>query len=44
MKAIGKGNWKTIVEAPKGATRDQLEKKARNTLRVITLLKLRINE
>lgn len=33
MKAIAKGKWKTIVEAPKGATRDQLEKKARKYIK-----------
>jgi len=33
MSAVGKGKWKTIVEAPKEATRDQLEKKARKYIK-----------
>lgn len=28
MKAVSKGKYKTIVEAPTGATLDQLKKKA----------------
>lgn len=33
MVAIGKGKYRTIVEAPKGATKHELEKKARKYIR-----------
>ena len=33
MKAMSTGKWRTIVEAPKGSTSAQLEKKARKYIK-----------